>query len=60
MFFTETRSAVVIQRWFCAHFLMRWVPSFKTIHELYNQFNNDGCVGEEMSPAFICVFSGEH
>jgi hypothetical protein len=25
---------------------MRWAPSFKTIHKLYNQFNNDGSVLE--------------
>jgi hypothetical protein len=46
LFFTETRSVVVTQRWFHAHFQTRWAPSFKTIHKLYNQFNNNGSVLE--------------
>jgi hypothetical protein len=46
LFSTETRSAVVIQRRLRAHFQMRWVPLFKTIHKLYNQFNNDGSLLE--------------
>jgi hypothetical protein len=44
--FIETRSAVVTQRWFHAHFQTQWAPSFKTIHKLHNQFNNDGSVLE--------------
>jgi hypothetical protein len=46
-FFTETRSVVVTQRQFHAHFQMQWAPSFKTIHKPYNQFNNDGSVLEK-------------
>jgi hypothetical protein len=46
LFFTETESAVVTQRRFRAHFQTHWAPSFKTIHKLYNQFNNDGSVLE--------------
>jgi hypothetical protein len=46
LFFTETSSVVVTQRWFHAHFQTRWAPSLKTIHKLYNQFNNDGSVVE--------------
>jgi hypothetical protein len=46
LFFTDTRSVVVTHRWFCAHFQMRWMPSFRTIHKLYNQFNNDYSVLE--------------
>jgi hypothetical protein len=41
LFFTETRSVVVTQMQFCAHFETQWTPTFKTIHKLYNQFNND-------------------
>jgi hypothetical protein len=41
-FFIDTRIVVETQRQFCAHFQMRWTPSFKTIHKRYNQFNNDG------------------
>jgi hypothetical protein len=44
MFFIETRSVVVTQTQFCAHFQTRWVSSFKRIHKLYNQFNNDDSV----------------
>jgi hypothetical protein len=46
LFFTETRTVVVTQRPTSVHFQMRWAPSFKTIHKLYNQFNNDGSVLE--------------
>jgi hypothetical protein len=46
LFFIETRSVVVTQRWFRAHFQTRRAPSFKTIHKLHNQFNNDGSVLE--------------
>jgi hypothetical protein len=46
LFCTETRSVVVTQRRFHAHFQTRWVASFKTIHKLCNQFNNDGSVLE--------------
>jgi hypothetical protein len=45
--FTEARSVVVTQRQFCAHFQIQWVPSFKTIHKIYNQFNNDGSMIEK-------------
>jgi hypothetical protein len=45
-FYTETRSVVVTQRWFHAHFQVQWVPSFKMIHKLYNQLNNDGSLLE--------------
>jgi hypothetical protein len=45
-FFTETRSVVVRQRWFCANFQMRRAPSFKTIHKFYKHFINDGLVLE--------------
>jgi hypothetical protein len=44
--FTEARSVVVTQRRFRAHFQTQWAPSFKTIHKLYNQFNDDGSVLE--------------
>jgi hypothetical protein len=58
LFFTETISVVVTQGQFHAHFQMRWAPSFKTIHKLSDQFNNDGSVLEKKRrwPAF----SGEH
>jgi hypothetical protein len=46
LYFTETRSFMVTKRRFCAHFQTRWAPSFKTIHKLCNQFNNDGSVFE--------------
>jgi hypothetical protein len=46
LFFIETRSVVVTQKQFHAHFQMRWAPSFKTIHKLYNQINNDCSVLE--------------
>jgi hypothetical protein len=46
LFFTEARSVVVTQRRFRAHFQTQWVCSFKTIHNLYNQFNNDGSMLE--------------
>jgi hypothetical protein len=46
LFSTETRSVVVTQRLFRAHFRIWWSPSFKTINKLYNQFNNDGSVLE--------------
>jgi hypothetical protein len=61
LFFTETRSVVVRQTRFRAHFQIQWVPSFKTIHELYNQFNNDGSVLERKCwRSSICAFSREH
>jgi hypothetical protein len=41
LFFTETRSVVVTQRQFRAHFQSRCAPSFKIIHKLFNQFNNE-------------------
>jgi hypothetical protein len=47
LFFTEIRSVVVTQTWFHSHFHTRWAPSFKTIHKLYNQFNNGGSVQEK-------------
>jgi hypothetical protein len=46
LFFTETRSVVVTQRWICADFQTGWAPSFKGINKFYNQFNNDGSVLE--------------
>jgi hypothetical protein len=46
LFFTETRSVVGKQRLFRAHFQTQCVSSFKTIHNLYNQFNNHGSVLE--------------
>jgi hypothetical protein len=56
LFFIETRSLLVTQRRFHAHFQMRWVPSFKTIHKLYNQFNNDGSDLERKRrrPSSVC------
>ncbi|PNF43036.1 hypothetical protein B7P43_G07223 [Cryptotermes secundus] len=51
LFFTETMSAVITQRR-CANFQTRWAPSFKIIHELYNQFNNDASV--------LRTFSNQH
>jgi hypothetical protein len=47
LFFTETRSVVVTQRWFHAHFQMQWAPSFRIIHKLYNQLNSGGSVLEK-------------
>jgi hypothetical protein len=41
LFSTEKRIVVVTHRRFRAHFQTLWAPSFKTIHKLYNQFNND-------------------
>jgi hypothetical protein len=46
LFFTEARSAVVTQKRFHAHFQKQCATSFKTIHKLYNHFNNDGSVLE--------------
>jgi hypothetical protein len=46
LFCIETRSVVVTQRQFDARFQTRWAPSFRTIHKLYNRFNNDGSVLE--------------
>jgi hypothetical protein len=42
LFFTETKSVEVTQRWGGAHFQMQLAPSFKTFHKLYNHFNNYG------------------
>jgi hypothetical protein len=55
-FFTETRSVVFTQRWFHAHFQIWWAASFKTMHKLYNQFNNNGSVLERKchQPSFVC------
>jgi hypothetical protein len=46
LLYIETRSVVVTQRRFPAHSQTRWAPSFKTIHKLCNQFNDDGSVLE--------------
>jgi hypothetical protein len=46
LFFAETRSVVVTKRRFHAHFQMRWAPSCKTIHKLYNQLKIGGPVLE--------------
>jgi hypothetical protein len=46
LFFIETESVVVTQRPFRIHFQTQWAPSFKAIHKLYNQFNNDDSVLE--------------
>jgi hypothetical protein len=56
LFFIETRSIVAKQRWFRAYFQTKRVSSFKTIHELYNQFNNDGSVLERKcrQPSSVC------
>jgi hypothetical protein len=56
LFFTETRSVEVTQRQFRAHFQTQWVPSFKTIHKLYNQFNNDGSMLKRKRrwPSSVC------
>ena len=42
--FAETKSIVNMQRPFCAHFGMQWIPSPKTICRLYRQFEQDGTV----------------
>jgi hypothetical protein len=49
LFFNETGNVMVTQRQFHASFQTWWVPSFKAVHKIYNQFNNDGSV----------LFSGE-
>jgi hypothetical protein len=55
LFFTETRNVVVTQRQFHAHFQTQWMPSFKTIHKPYNQFNDDDSVLERKRcwPSFV-------
>jgi hypothetical protein len=55
LFLTVTRSVVITQRRFRAHFQTLWAPSFKTIYKLYNQFNNDGSVlaRKRRRPSFV-------
>jgi hypothetical protein len=56
LFFTEARSVVGKQRRFYAHFQTQWAPSFKTIHKLYNQFNNDfECWRGNIAGLQLCV-----
>jgi hypothetical protein len=56
--FTETRSVAVTERRFHSHFQTRWAPSFKTIHKLYNQFNNDGSGTGNVAGLHLCVLRG--
>jgi hypothetical protein len=60
LFFTETRSFVVTQRRLHANYQTRWTPSFKTIHKIYNQFNNDGSVLERTRRQPSSVHSPEN
>jgi hypothetical protein len=47
---------MVTQRWFHAHFQKQLVPLSKIVHELYNQFNDDGSVLERKCrwPSSVC------
>jgi hypothetical protein len=60
LFSTETLSVVVTQRRFRVHFQTPWAPSFKTIHKLYNQFNNDESVLERKRRRLSSVRSPEN
>jgi hypothetical protein len=60
LFSTETRSVVVTQRRFRAHFQTRWAPSLRTINKIYNQFNNDGSVLEGKRAGLHLKRSPEH
>jgi hypothetical protein len=51
---------VVTQRRFRAHFQTRWAPSVRTIHNFYNQFNNDGSVLERKRPRLSSLRSLEN
>jgi hypothetical protein len=60
LFFTVTRSVVVTERQVCVHFQTRWAPSYKTIHKLCNQFNDDGSLLERKRRRPSSVHSPEN
>jgi hypothetical protein len=55
LFYAETKSVVVTQRSFPAHFGTRWAPSKQTIYRLCQQFETNASVLEKKRPRLIFV-----